>query len=83
MPSFYEDKPTEEFLAKLAAFTPEHSAVQCSKEMVELLVILTNAPMLVRDCMHGFLKGHYMSHLVALAINDNDLNPEIQSSSQT
>jgi hypothetical protein len=61
--SFAEDKPTSLFLAKLAAFNPQYAATACVKEMVELLVILSEAPVLVQDGIDGFLKGTYADRM--------------------
>lgn len=61
--SAFIEKPTQDFLDKLAAFKPEYSSVRCAKEMVEFLVIMTEAPLLVRNCLDGFFKGNY-THLI-------------------
>ena len=84
--SFDDDKPSQEFLEKLAAFQPYYSAVQCAKEMADFLVILTAAPLLVRNGMDGFLRGTYMDKLTVFTLRDMDENitpaPVPQSSSK-
>ena len=78
-----EDKPSPEFLARLEAFEPTFAAVQCCKEMVQLLVVLTGAPVLVRDGMEGFLKGSYADRMYRQTIGHlwhTKENPGSQSS---
>lgn len=70
MLSDYRDHPKQEFIAALKAFDPQYAAVCCVKEMVELLLILNNAPVSVQNGIDGFLKGTYADRLFSHVIAD-------------
>ncbi|MDR2819441.1 MAG: hypothetical protein LBB60_02785 [Desulfovibrio sp.] len=73
-------EPSSEFLSRLTAFEPTTQATDCAKEMVELLLILNDGPIFVKNCIEGFLRcnssqfAFYMRPEESDAVNMESVN---------